>query len=98
MDDLQRSTEFEWDEGNQEKNLLRHGVHWQECEEAFFDPERKVYPDPRHAHTEKRYLLLGKTLMARLLFIVFAIRRGRIRIISARDLNKREYPLYEKEA
>ena len=88
---------FDWNEGNLRKNLERHGVTAQEIEEAFFDPEKKLLDDPLHSGSEERYILLGQTKEGRVLFVVFTIRRQRIRAISARDLNRRERPLYEEE-
>jgi len=87
---------FEWDKGNIDKNLIKHQVSDTECEEIFFDAEKKIKKDPLHSKKEKRYILLGKTKEQRLLFIVFTIRRQKIRIISARDINKKEAKLYEK--
>lgn len=40
----------------------------------------------------------SKTRQARLLYLVFTIRNGKVRIISARDINKKEVHLYEKAA
>ena len=88
---------FEWDEGNRDKNDIKHGVTASEAEEVFFDPHKRAYPDPKHSLTEPRHILVGKTKAGRLLFIVYTIRNDRIRVISARDLNKyREVHLYEK--
>ena len=87
--------EFEWDQGNKEKNLNKHKVTDEECEEVFFDPMKKISRDTLHTNQEKRYLVLGKTKKDRLLFIVFTIRKNKMRIISARDLNKKEKYLYE---
>jgi len=87
---------FVWDQGNERKNLARHGVTAQEIEEVFFDPEKKLLEDELHSGTENRYILLGQTKRGRLLFVVFVIRDRRIRAISARDLNKKERPLYEE--
>ena len=95
---LQKALIFEWDHGNKGKNFKKHGVADQECEEVFFDPKKKVLRDPLHSGREERFMLLGKTKMGRLLFVVFTIRGDRIRIISARDLNKREKHLYEEKA
>jgi len=53
--------------------------------------------DTSHSNKEKRYILLGKTKKERLLFLVFTIRKKKIRIISARDLNKNERKLYEEK-
>ena len=87
---------FVWDEGNERKNLERHGVTAQEIEEAFFDPEKKLLEDQLHSGREDRYILLGQTKRSRLLFVVFTIRNRKIRAISARDLNRKERPLYEE--
>jgi uncharacterized DUF497 family protein len=88
---------FEWDEGNRDKNFIKHGVTTSEAEEVFFDPGKRAYPDPKHSLNEPRSILVGKTKGGRLLFIVYTIRNDRIRVISARDLNKdREVDLYEK--
>lgn len=90
---------FEWDVGNIDKNLIRHRVRNEECEEAFFDPNKRVLRDALHSEKEKRHILLGKTKKRRVLFIVFTTRKNKVRIISARDLNKKELHLYhEKES
>lgn len=94
---LKRALTFEWDHGNRGKNFKKHKVADQECEEVFFDPKKKVLRDPLHSGREERFILLGKTKMERLLFVVFTMRRDKIRIISARDLNKRERHLYEEK-
>lgn len=87
--------EFEWDGGNAGKNL-KHGVEDFEGEEAFYDGRKVLLRDSAHSLGEERFVLLGKTKGERLLFVVFTKRGGRIRIISSRDLNRRERPLYEE--
>ena len=67
----------------------------EECEEVFFDYKKKILKDKIHSGKEERYLLIGKTKKQRLIFLVFTIRKNKIRVISARDLNKKEYKLYE---
>ena len=89
-------TAFQWDKGNINKNLLKHGISDQECEEIFFDFNKKILKDTLHSGKEKRYIMVGKTKKQRLLFIVFTVRGNKIRIISARNLNKKEKHLYEK--
>lgn len=86
---------FEWDQGNQNKNLLLHQVTDEECEEVFFDVKKRILKDTIHSNTEDRYILIGQTKMQRVLFIVFTTRNNKIRVISARDLNQRERRLYE---
>ena len=88
--------EFEWDRGNQDKNWQRHKVTTKEAEEVFFDRNRRIAKDFLHSKKEDRYLLIGSTTQKRKLFIVFTQRDRKIRIISARDLNKKEYKLLKK--
>ncbi len=86
---------FEWDEGNRDKNWLIHRVSNAEAEELFFDPHKRLARDVLHSTAgEARYIILGQTLAGRLLFVVFTIRESRVRVISARDVNKKERPLY----
>jgi len=89
--------EFQWDKGNKGKNYLKHKVTNQECEEIFFDQEKKIFKDILHSDREERYILLGQTKESRLLFIVFTIRASKIWVISARGLNKKEKKLYEEK-
>lgn len=91
------AVEFEWDRGNAGKNK-KHGVEDSESEEVFFDEYKTMLQDVLHSYGEERFILLGKTKRARLLFIVFTRRDKKIRIISARDVNKNEVHLYGKAA
>ncbi|MFH1097421.1 MAG: BrnT family toxin [Candidatus Desantisbacteria bacterium] len=86
---------FEWDEGNTNKNWEKHKVAHIECEEIFFKEPLIVQPDETHSIFEERYFALGKTDKDRLLFIIFTIRGDKIRIISARDMNKKEKRCYQ---
>ena len=88
--------EFDWDKANLNKNWQKHQISDGECEEVFFDPEKKILKDALHSLNEKRYILLGQTKLKKLLFVVFTIRENKIRIISARKLNKKEKHLYEQ--
>ena len=90
--------EFEWDKGNIDKNK-KHKVGDKEAEESFFDTDKVTFPDVVHTtENEERLRIIGKTKKGRLLFIVFTKRGKKIRIISARDVNRKEVPLYEKTA
>lgn len=91
------SVEFDWDEGNRDKPK-KHGVIIEEAEEAFFDENKIVFSDWIHSTKEKRATLLGKTRKGRLLNITYTIRKKKIRIITARNINKKEVQLYEKAA
>lgn len=88
---------FEWDKGNSAKNLEKHHVTDRECEEIFFDSQLKVLHDKGHSAMEDRYYAMGKTMRRRVLFVVFTIRRDKIRVISARDINRKERGYYENK-
>ncbi len=88
---------FQWDKDNLIKILESHNVTYFECEEAFNDPNKVMLKDVKHSLNEERYLMIGKTNLSRYLFVVFTMRKDKIRVISARDLNKKEYKLYEKK-
>jgi uncharacterized DUF497 family protein len=93
---LKEPIRFEWDEGNKEKNLIKHQVTNAECEEVFSDPHKRVIAAKPQGVAEERYLLIGRSQKGRALFVVFTLRRDAVRVISARDLNKKEQALYEK--
>ncbi len=100
LETLARCQGFEWDEGNATKNWEKHRVTRGECEQIFFNRPLVVGEDADHSEAEVRYYALGETDAARWLFAVFAIRGELIRVISARDMNRRERKVYEdaKEA
>lgn len=87
-------TGFEWDSGNNTKNWHKHDVSTLECEQIFFNKPLIVKRDKEHSASENRCYALGKTDMNRLLFAVFTIRSGKIRIISARDMTEFESERY----
>ena len=93
---LARCTGFEWDEGNLLKNWQRHGVSASECEQIFFNHPLVTAPTARHSQKEQRFYALGHTDGRRRLFVVFAIRRDLIRVISARDMSRKERREYER--
>lgn len=94
---IENPNEFQWDRGNKSKNYQKHHVTDQECEEVFFDQNKKILKDILHSDKEERYILLGPTKENRILFVVFTIRSGKIRVISARDLNKKEKKFHEEK-
>lgn len=94
MIDLSGITGFDWDEGNRDKNWINHQVSTGECEEVFFNLPLLLQPDPTHSSTEARYFVLGQTNAGRHLFIVFTIRSDEIRVISARDMSRKERVAY----
>lgn len=86
---------FEWDKGNIEKNWLKHGVSYKEIEEIFSNKPLLVSEDKKHSKIEERYQALGKTNNERLIFLSFMVRNNKVRVISARDMSKKEEKIYE---
>lgn len=89
--------EFDWDNGNKDKNKVKHNVSNKEAEQVFFDKNAVQLEDKVHSQIEVRYKILGITKKKRKLHVTFTIRNNKIRIISARDQNKKEKQLYEKQ-
>lgn len=87
---------FEWDENNTHKNWQSHQVLPSECEEVFFNLPLIVADDKVHSQKEARFYVLGQTQNRRRLFIAFTIRKKRIRVISARDMSRKERDIYEQ--
>jgi uncharacterized DUF497 family protein len=97
---LDACTGFEWDETNTHKNWERHGVTPEEAEDVFFNEPLVVLSDVQHSRREKRYYALGRTDGGRYLFVAFTIRGSLLRVISVRDMNRRErraYGYHEEE-
>ena len=88
---------FQWDIGNIDKNLIKHNVSNTECEEVFFNKPFIIKLDENHLQEEARYYILGKTNEDRKLFLVFTTRSSLIRVISARDMNKKERMVHDDE-
>lgn len=93
---LQEPVVFEWNEGNIEKNVIKHDVTTKEAEEAVTNEPTFLFIDEGHSKMEKRHGLYGRTDNGRRLSIVFTIRMGKVRIITARDMSKKERRAYEK--
>lgn len=87
---------LEWDEGNIDKNVIRHNVSNRETEEIFFN-DPVIMPDRTHSHTEERHFAFGITNKERLLIASFTLRGTQqeiIRPIMCRDMNKKEKGYY----
>lgn len=83
--------EFEWDAANEEKLLDRHNVSTLEAEQCFANP-----------HTSRdlgggRLGLFGKTDNGRMLFVCYEQQKsGVVRVISAREMTKKERSAYKR--
>lgn len=87
---------FEWDDANIE-HIAQHNVLPSEAEDLFFDTNNVLDKDIEHSISEDRFIIIGKTKEERLLYQIFTKRGNKIRVISARDINKKEVQLYEKK-
>lgn len=87
--DFSKITSFEWDQGNIE-HIKRHKVSIDECEQVFVYSEIKALKDIKHSFSEERFKAFGMTLNGRLLALVFTIRKGKLRVLTARDQSKKE--------
>lgn len=97
MIDLQRISGFDWDEGNARKNE-KHGVSMAEAEQVFFNAPLLVLQDGTHSQDEVRLHALGKSDDGRVLHITFTLRQSGelIRVISARDMHRKERTIYDQ--
>jgi len=99
MLDLTRIEGFDWDDGNSRKSTDKHGISQAEAEQVFFNEPLLLLEDVKHSTYEPRFHALGRTDEDRLLHISFTLRgEGRlVRVISARDMHRKERDRYEQE-
>ncbi len=93
-DPLDSPVGFDWDDANVEKNWERHRVAFWEAEEVFFNEPLLVHLDAAHSARERRHVAFGHTDSGRFLFIAFTIRNRLVRVISARDMTRKENRIY----
>lgn len=87
--DISKIEGFDWNKGNLE-HIKKHNINYRECEEAFFNKPLIVNEDESHSQTEERFRVYGQTDKSRLLFVIFTVRGNKIRVISARNQNRKE--------
>jgi len=88
---------FQWDQGNIDKNLMKHDVENWECEQIFFNKPLLILDDPKHSIAEKRWAAFGMTDADRPLVVLFTKRGNLLRIISTRDMSRKERKFYEEK-
>jgi uncharacterized protein len=98
MTDWHQIIGFEWDDGNARKNVEKHSVGQAEAEQIFLNEPLLIVPDHGHSKSETRLHALGRTDEGRLLHVTFTLRQSEthIRIISARDMSRKERSHYEQ--
>lgn len=87
---------FEWDETKADSNIEKHKVSFETACEVFLDPflqskEVELIDD------ELREVVVGATETLRLLYVAYTLRDDKIRIISARNITKKERIEYENQ-
>ncbi|MEY3447392.1 MAG: hypothetical protein RIR45_2147 [Pseudomonadota bacterium] len=97
MIDLNKIVGFDWDDGNARKNE-KHGVTMAEAEQVFFNAPLLLLEDGAHSQQELRIHALGKTDEGRALHIALTLRDTNrlIRVISARDMHRKERSIYDE--
>ena len=100
MIDFARIVGFQWDQGNSRKSTDKHGVSQVEAEQVFQDQQFLVDDDVEHSQSERRFHALGVTASGRRLHVTFTLRAEGtlIRVISARDMHRKERAFHGKEA
>jgi uncharacterized protein len=98
MIDLAPIEGFDWDDSNARKGLDKHGVSQAEAEQIFAG-EPLLAEDIKHSEAEPRFQALGETSDGRRLHVTFTLRDNgsRLRVISARDMNRKERAKYEQD-
>jgi uncharacterized DUF497 family protein len=98
MEDLDKIVGFNWDAGNARKSEEKHGVSQAEAEQVFFNSPLLMLEDVGHSEDESRIHALGKTNGGRALHITFTLRTAgtMVRVISARDMHRKELKVYEQ--
>lgn len=87
---------FEWDPEKAAENLRKHGVSFEEAATVFGDPLARTYEDPDASSDEPRELTFGVSSGGRAVLVAHCERQGRVRMISAREMTRREKRDYEE--
>jgi uncharacterized protein len=87
--------EFEWHPEKARYNLTKHGVSFEEAATVFGDPLAITIHDPDHSDDEERFLTTGSSKRQRLIIVAHIERKGRVRIITAREVVAQERSQYE---
>ena len=77
-----KTPDFEWDDSKNLDNITKHGVSFQDAQQAFQDDRRVILKDSFHSDNEQRYFCLGK-VWGEIMTVRFVHRGGKIRIFGA---------------
>ncbi|MFM7165218.1 MAG: BrnT family toxin [Planctomycetaceae bacterium] len=88
---------FEWDSEKASSNVTKHGVTFDEASTVFADPLAVIFDDDEHSQDELREIIVGQSVLGRLLLVSFTERdKMLVRIISARKATRRERKNHEE--
>lgn len=87
---------FRWDAAKAKRNLSKHRVSFDEAATVFHDPLAMIFPDDDHSVGERREIIVGRSLIERVLLVSFIELPEAIRIISASRADARERRTYEE--
>ena len=89
--------QFAWDPNKAAKNLVKHGVSFEEAATVFGDPLSNTYHDPDHSTAERRFIMIGLSERGRMLVVAHTDDGELVRIISAREATRRERESYDED-
>jgi hypothetical protein len=90
--------QFEWDRDKAAANLRKHGVSFDEAGTVFNDALARIFDDGDHSADEAREIIIGHSILNRLLLVCFTERRQDvIRVFSARCATRKERRKYEED-
>ena len=85
---------FEWDENKRKANLAKHSIDFLDVKPVFYDPCKIEKIDNRKDYGEIKANTIGKFQDEVIVTVTHTARTGVIRIISARQADKKERNLY----
>ena len=92
-----KKLEFEWHDAKADANLQSHGVSFDLAMTVFSDPFAVERLDDREDYGEERFVIIGTAEGNVVLFVAYAEREQRIRIISARRATQYEQDDYFRQ-
>lgn len=90
--------EFEWDKAKAAADFRKHDVTFDEASTVFADPLARIFDDAEHSAEERREIIVGHSILGRLLLVCFTEQADVVRIFSARETTGRERQDYEENA
>ncbi|MBK1732843.1 hypothetical protein CKO41_13850 [Thiococcus pfennigii] len=88
---------LDWGTKKAAGNLRKHGVSFQEAGTVFGDSMALTFDDSDRSVAERRFLTFGVTRTSKFLIVCHTEEAGVTRIMSAREMNKRERRIDEED-